>query len=71
MTSLPNGIDSLLGKHTTFPLEACTPRLIGSYRTITRLRVSADLARALWPKIACGVISAVTAGTLIYVRSAW
>jgi len=41
-------------------------RFIG---TISRLRVTADLLRVLWPKIACGLISAVAAGTLIYVGS--
>jgi len=37
--------------------------------TVTRLRVAADLVRVLWPKIACGVISAVAAGTLVYATS--
>lgn len=37
--------------------------------TVTRLRIAADLLRVLWPKIACGVISAVAAGTLLYVGS--
>ena len=67
-TSLPNGIGSLFGKHFQYT-SGVAPCLIGSYRTVTRLRVAADLLHTLWPKIACGVVSAVAAGTLIYAGS--
>jgi hypothetical protein len=68
MTSLLNGTGSLFGKHFN-TLPGIAPGLIGDCRTVTRLRVAADLLRTLWPKIACGVVSAVAAGTLIYVGS--
>jgi len=64
--SLPNGTGDLLGK---LHFKARVPFLIRNHRTISRLRVTADLLRVLWPKIACGLISAVAAGTLIYVGS--
>lgn len=68
MTLLPNGTGDSLGKHVAL-LKVRVSCLIGNHRTVTRLRVTADLLRALWPKIACGLISAVAAGTLIYVGS--
>ena len=68
MSSL-NGIGGSLGKHVPLLIKAYLPSLTGNYRTVTRLRIAADLLRALWPRIACGVISAVAAGTLIYVGS--
>jgi hypothetical protein len=66
MISSPNGTGGSLGKYTA---PSRVLYLIGNYRTVTRLRVTADLLRALWPKIACGLMSAIAAGTLVYVGS--
>jgi len=67
--SSPNGIGGSLRKYTTFLIKSRALSLTGNHRTVTRVRVAVDLLRALWPKIACGMISAVAAGTLIYVGS--
>jgi len=71
MTLLPNGIGGLSGKHITLLFEAWAPCLIGNYRTITRLRIAADLLHVLWPKIARGLLLVIAAGILICVRSGW